>query len=92
MVYLLHFTRRFKHAGHYLGSTANLPARLAEHSKGRGARLLAVVSQAGIDWQLARTWCGGKARESQLKKRGGRSRLCPICKELRRGYLRDALP
>jgi predicted GIY-YIG superfamily endonuclease len=84
MVYLLHFDQRYKHAGHYLGSTGDLEARLALHAAGRGARLLEVVSAVGIRWQLARTWCGGKQRERQLKNQGGASRLCPICKEVRR--------
>jgi len=56
MVYLLHFNTRYKHAGHYLGSTCDLAARLALHAAGRGARLLHVVQAAGITWRLARTW------------------------------------
>ncbi len=79
-VYLLHFNRRYKHAGHYLGSTKSLTKRLAEHESGRGARLLEVVYAVGITWVLARTWEGGKQRERQLKKQGGASRFCPICK------------
>jgi len=40
-----------------------------------------VVKDAGISWRLARTWKdGGLARESQLKKQGGRSRMCPQCR------------
>jgi predicted GIY-YIG superfamily endonuclease len=78
-VYLLHFDRPYGHARHYLGWTADLPSRLAEHAAGRGARLLEVVSQAGIGWQLARTWTGGRARERQLKRQGGASRCCPCC-------------
>ncbi len=84
MVYLLHFDTRYKHAGHYLGSTCDLEARLALHAAGRGARLLHVVRAAGITWRLARTWPGGKAKERQLKKQLGASRYCPICKEARR--------
>ena len=84
MVYLLHFDTRSKHAGHSLGSTCRLDERLAEHSEGRGARLLHVVHAAGITWRLARTWPGGKAKERQLKKQRGASRYCPICKEARR--------
>jgi hypothetical protein len=38
-----------------------------------------VVCNAGIGWQLARTWPGGRARERQLKNQGGASRLCPLC-------------
>src|SRR5262249_803020 len=81
-VYLLHFSQRYKHAGHYLGSSQNLTKRLQAHAKGQGARLLEVVHAAGITWTLARTWEGGKRRERQLKRQGGASRRCPICKGL----------
>ena len=81
-VSLLHFTARYRHAGHSLGSTNDLPTRLAEHDRGRGARLLAVIKAAGITWTLARTWEGGKHRERQRKRQGGASRRCPICKGL----------
>jgi predicted GIY-YIG superfamily endonuclease len=79
-VYLLHFTERYRHAGHYLGSAADLAKRLAEHDRGRGARLLAVVKAAGISWRLARTWDGGREQERKLKKRKSGVRLCPLCK------------
>lgn len=79
-VYLLHFDRRYCHAGHYLGWAADLSERLAEHQAGRGARLLAVVRDAGIGWQLARTWTGAtRGRERQIKRQGGLSRCCPAC-------------
>ena len=82
--YLLHFGTAeqpapYKHAGHYLGSADDLDARLAKHAAGQGARLLAVVKDAGIQWELARTWPGGRARERQLKKQLGASRRCPMC-------------
>jgi predicted GIY-YIG superfamily endonuclease len=78
-VYLLHFDRPYKHARHYTGYTADLPARLRAHRTGHGARLLAVVAAAGIGWTLARTWPGGRERERQLKRQGGASRHCPLC-------------
>ena len=81
-VYLLHFSQRYHHAGHYTGSSHNLTKRLQAHAKGQGARLLAVVHAAGITWTLARTWEGGKRRERQLKRQGGASRRCPLCKGL----------
>lgn len=81
IVYLLCFAHNpYKHAKHYLGSTSNLERRLEEHRRGQGARLMSVISDAGIDFVLARTWEGGKDKERQLKKRGGHSKLCPICK------------
>jgi len=57
----------------------NVKRRLAEHEAGRGARLLAVVRAAGIGWQLARMWPGGRARERQIKRQDGHARKCPMC-------------
>ena len=66
-------------AGHYTGWTLNLPARLVDHAAGRGARLMQVVGEVGIDWQLARIWPGTRARERSLKRSGGAARRCPVC-------------
>jgi predicted GIY-YIG superfamily endonuclease len=79
VVYLLHFDRPYRHARHYTGWTTNLPGRLAEHTRGRGARLLAVIDQAGIGWRLSRTWSGTRGRERALKRQGGAGRRCPDC-------------
>jgi len=81
-VYLLHFDQRYEHAGHYTGFAegSGLLNRLGEHATGRGARLVEVITQAGITFRLARTWPGvTRARERQLKQQGGASRRCPIC-------------
>ena len=80
-VYLLHFERPYQHARHYTGWTTNLESRLNAHACGRGARLLEVVTNAGITWTLARTWKGPRALERSIKNRGGASRVCPICRE-----------
>ena len=80
VVYLVHFSAPYRHARHYTGWTADLDSRLAEHQAGRGARLLQVITQAGIEWTLARTWQGTRERERQLKRQGGASRRCPICR------------
>lgn len=82
-VYLLHFDRRYEHAGHYIGVAANLERRIDEHRRGRGARLMEVITQAGIDFTVARTWEGDRKTERKLKKRGGASRICPLCKQRR---------
>jgi len=78
-IYLIHFDRPYRHARHYTGWAADLDARLADHAAGRGARLLAVIADAGIGWTLARTWPGTRIRERQLKRQGGASRRCPHC-------------
>lgn len=80
IVYLLHFDHPYGHARHYLGWTQDLQARLHEHRSGRGARLLEVVTQAGIGFQLARTWQGTRALERSKKGQGGRARMCPVCR------------
>ena len=84
VVYLVHFTEPYRHARHYTGWTVDLDARFAEHQAGRGARLLQVIAQAGIGWTLARTWEGSRQRERQLKRQGGASRRCPICRAERK--------
>lgn len=78
-VYLLHFDKPYKHARHYIGWAKDLDERLAQHLTGHGARLLEVVTSAGITWTLARTWKGTRNRERQLKRQGGASRRCPMC-------------
>jgi predicted GIY-YIG superfamily endonuclease len=83
LVYLLHFSVPYQHARHYTGWTRDLDARLALHQAGGGARLLQVIAQAGIEWTLARTWPGDRARERQLKRQGGASRRCPLCRAQR---------
>ena len=80
-VYLLHFDRPYRHARHYTGWTRDLDHRLAEHATGRGARLMSVITDAGIGWQLARTWSAGRTFERRLKNRHGASRFCPICQQ-----------
>jgi hypothetical protein len=91
VVYLLHFDRLYVPypaappgacAGHYTGFAAGpraLARRLEQHGTSRGARLMLAVAQAGITWQLARTWPGTRTRERQLKTQGGAARRCPLC-------------
>lgn len=80
-VYLIHFRTRYKHAGHYIGWTSDLESRLLEHKGGTGARLMEVIKEAGIDWEVARVWYDVDRKfERKLKRQGGASRTCPICK------------
>ena len=86
LVYLLHFDRPIGDtsnprgfAAHYTGWTLDLPTRLQDHAAGRGARLMEVVGEAGIGWQLARVWPGTRSRERSLKRSGGAARRCPVC-------------
>jgi predicted GIY-YIG superfamily endonuclease len=86
-VYLIHFDRPLGNldnprgqARHYLGYTDDLDARLEAHRRGRGARLMEVVAEAGIGWRVARTWEGDRELERKLKRRKNSPRLCPICR------------
>lgn len=78
-VYLIHFDTPYRHARHYVGWTPDLDARLQAHRSGRGSRLMEVITTAGITWQLARTWPGGRKRERAIKNRHEAPRLCPLC-------------
>lgn len=78
--YLLHFSANYRHARHYLGWTTNLDSRLDAHRTGQGARLMEVIRDAGLTFELSRTWQGDRHLERRLKNRGGHARLCPICR------------
>ncbi|SRR6266511_5367266 len=78
-VYLIHFRKRYKHAGHYLGFTENLDKRITDHLCGMGARLMEVVTEANIDWKVSRTWRGDRNLERRLKRWHNAALLCPMC-------------
>ncbi len=87
LVYQVHFDRPIGDVAnprgfalHYTGWTLNLPVRLGEHAAGRGARLMQVVAEQGIGWQVTRLWVGGRGRERSLKRQGGAARRCPVCR------------
>jgi len=80
-VYLLHFSRPYHHAQHYLGFTEQgVDARLAVHRAGRGSPLVAAAIAAGIEVTVARTWPGASRKDKRYLHdlKAGR-RLCPIC-------------
>jgi hypothetical protein len=93
VIYLLHFDRPIGDlhnprgfASHYTW-TLDLPARLVDHAAGRGARLMQVVGELGIGWQLDRIWTGTRDRERSLKRSGGAARRCPVCRLAALGLL-----
>lgn len=60
--------------------SAGLCRRLADHRAGRGAKLLAVVTAAGIEFELVRLWHGTReGHEKYLKDLNDRVSLCPQC-------------
>lgn len=82
-VYLIHFSTPYKQAQHYLGYThCDLDERIAAHRENRGARLLQVVNDAGIAWEVVRVWMGaGREVEQKYKRAQHNKRLCPVCRE-----------
>ena len=87
-VYLIHFYKAYRHARHYIGFTTNLDKRITDHLCGMGARLMEVITNAGIEWRVARTWRGDRRLERRLKDWHNAALLCPLCsgkKALSRG-------
>lgn len=84
LVYLIHFERPLAHAKHYIGWTCldDPRARLEQHKAGRGARLLAVLNELGIGYQIVRVWRRKSRRfERSLKNRKKAACFCPVCSE-----------
>lgn len=80
--YLIHFARRYKHAGHYIGWCSDMATRFRLHKAGRGARLLEVITEAGIPYEIVRIWPNTtRTDERRLKSRGSGARQCPVCLE-----------
>jgi len=84
-VYLLHFDEKLAHAGHYLGSAADLDIRLAQHRSGTGARLTQVIKELGISYRVAAVWptattFEARELERRLKRRKNGRLLCGWCK------------
>lgn len=88
LVYLIHFAKPYHHAQHYIGFVEHpegLEARMEEHRRGRGARLMAAVTAAGIEWAVVRTWApASRGDERRLKRQKHAWRHCPICRAERR--------
>lgn len=79
-VYLLHFSRPYRHAGHYVGFTTDLERRLREHRRGSSSPLVRCAVAEGIEIFLARTWREVTVGFETWLHRGGHKHLvCPIC-------------
>jgi hypothetical protein len=65
---LLHAGRPYKQAQHF---ARDLNSRLAEHQRGTGARLLEVVSDAGIGWHFGTSLRPSCGRASSRTKAAG---------------------
>lgn len=82
-LYLLHLEPRYLHAGRYLGYSADIARRIAQHRAAgwRSSPLVRAAIGAGSAVVLAATWPGeDRTTERRLKRQGGLSRHCPICR------------
>jgi predicted GIY-YIG superfamily endonuclease len=79
VIYMLCFSQPYRHARHYVGWTEDLLDRLDTHAKGQGARLVEVITQAGIGFTLVRICEGTRRTERAIKNAGGAVRYCPVC-------------
>lgn len=81
-LYLLHFSRRLRHAGHYLGYADDVERRVAQHIACgvKASPLVRAAIAAGATVELVRTWPGGDRNlERRLKRQNHGPRLCPVC-------------
>jgi predicted GIY-YIG superfamily endonuclease len=79
-VYLLHFSRPYRHAGHYVGFTTDLERRLAQHRRGSTSPLVRCAVEDGIEIFLARRWESVTvAFEAWLHNTSHKRLACPIC-------------
>lgn len=84
-LYVIHFDKKYKHAGHYTGIAINPEQRFVEHCKGTGARLTEVVSGQQINMRLSilkrfRGFSKAHLEEKRLKKWNNARKYCSICK------------
>ena len=86
LVYLIHLSKPYVHARHYLGlvngGETELRYRMSRHRNGTGSPLLAAAAKAGILFGVVRTWEGeGRTFERSLKRWKNAAFLCPVCCE-----------
>jgi hypothetical protein len=68
-------------AGHYTGSTIELPRRVAEHRAGRNSvPLLEAALADGLTFWLADVEVGTPGLEQRRKRQGSAYRRCPLCR------------
>jgi len=87
-IYLLHFSRPISPdhtTQHYIGWTADLPARIQSHELGQAARLTAVARERGISFEVVRVWRGTRNDERRIKRWCNNGRFCPLCQSQPRG-------
>lgn len=91
-IYLVHLDQALGNGGnngansasHYTGWAEDVPARMRQHRRGQGSRMLAEASRRGIRLRVVALERGTRERERQLKTIAAAPTRCPICNERRR--------
>jgi hypothetical protein len=88
LVYLIHFHAPLLNSRHYVGwvsSPDGYEARMAEHKRGAGAKILAELVRRGIGWDVVRVWPEGDRKLERRIKNHKNIPLyyCPLCMEAR---------
>lgn len=84
-IYLLHYSSRTKRGRrHYLGWSADVERRYAQHRSGRGSGETKKAVAEGLKLTIAQTWNGTPLLERHLKEwsregRKGFAGICPFC-------------
>ncbi len=80
IVYLICGSRGPERRCHYIGFTTNLDERIEDHIRRTKADLLEVLTRAGVEWKIARTWNGDRNFEKWLiENKKGADWFCPVC-------------
>lgn len=71
MIYILEFNRPFHHARYYVGYAddySHYQKRVKQHRSGTGAKIMAAVVKAGIEFKTACLLEGDRHRERAIKR------------------------
>jgi hypothetical protein len=98
VVYLIHLTKPLQRKGatvaHYIGFTADLSRRLAEHIEHRnGSPLIHAALERGSGLIVAAVWSGvNRLWEKFLKRRKNTRAFCPICHGKPAAFINEPMP
>lgn len=79
-VYILHFSKKVSHAGHYIGFSEDPIKRLAEHKRGGTTPLIDACLRKGVVFTMNIIDSNGsRTFERKIKKQKNGPRYCPVC-------------
>lgn len=79
--YCLHISPPYAGATHYIGWASDVPARVARHLEGRGARLVRLALEKGRTVELVVVWENATREDEKRLKRSWKGKGCPRCEQ-----------